>query len=113
MFGALIRRSRTGGARRSPMARGRRSLRGRGKVLDWLKGAAKSVHGFVKKHKLLSRGGDWLQKSGMVADPKLSAALGLATKGAALAGYGRRKARIGMGVRLAGGALRLAGARRY
>jgi hypothetical protein len=95
------------------MARGRRSLRGRGKVLDWLKGAAKSIHTFAKKHKLLSRGGKMLQESGLVNNPKLATALALATKGADLAGYGRRTARRGMGIRLAGGALRLAGAKRY
>ena len=54
-----------------------------------------------------------LMDSGIVANPKMAAALGLATKGASMAGYGRRSARRGMGVRLAGGALRLAGARRY
>ena len=95
------------------MSRGRRSLRGKGKVWDWVKGAAKSIHGFVKKNKLLSKGGNWLQQSGLVNDPRLATALSMATKGASMAGYGRRRARLGMGVRLAGGALRLAGARRY
>lgn len=54
-----------------------------------------------------------LMDSGIVSNPKMAAALGLATKGATMAGYGRRRARMGLGVRLAGGALRLAGARRY
>ena len=95
------------------MSRGRRSLRGRGKFLDWIKGAAKTVGGFLKKHQILSKGGNWLQQSGIVNDPRLKMALGAATSLAKKAGYGRRSARRGMGVRLAGGALRLAGARRY
>lgn len=97
-------------SKRSPYSRGRRSLRGRGKVWDWIKGAAKTVGNFAKKHQLVSKGLGWLQKSGIVSNPLLSSAVGLASKGASMAGYGRR---MGRGVRLAGGALRLAGARRY
>ena len=95
------------------MSRGRRSLRGKGAAWDWIKNAAKTIHGFVKKNKLLSKGGNWLQQSGLVNDPRLKMALSGATSLASKAGYGRRSARRGMGVRLAGGALRLAGARRY
>jgi hypothetical protein len=100
-------------SKRSPYSRGRRSLRGKGSALNWIKNAAKSIHGFVKKNKLLSKGGNWLASSGLVNDPRLKMALAGATSLASKAGYGRRRARMGMGVRLAGGALRLAGARRY
>lgn len=95
------------------MSRGRRSLRGKGAAWTWIKNAAKTIHGFVKKNRLLSKGGNWLQQSGLVNDPRLKMALSGATSLASKAGYGRRSARRGMGVRLAGGALRLAGARRY
>jgi hypothetical protein len=75
----------------------RRSLRRRGKVADWFKQAAKDVGGFLKKHKILSRGGDFI-KSLNILPPAWNAGLGAATGVAKHYGYGRS----GRGVRLAG-----------
>jgi hypothetical protein len=77
----------------------RRSLRGRGKVADWFRQAFKDVGGFVKKHHLLSRGGNFL-KGLNVLPPQYNAALGVASNLAKKAGYGRMS---GRGTHLAGG----------
>ena len=79
----------------------RRSLRGRGKVADWFRQAAKDVGGFVKKHHLLSRGGNFL-KGLNVLPPQYNAALGVASGLAKKAGYGRM---AGRGTHLAGGSM--------
>lgn len=122
--------------RRSPHARGRRSLKGRG-LWSWLKKAASSVHDFVKKNKILSRAGKFIASTGVVP-PQYAAGLATATGVADKLGYGRhmRAQRLaGYGIGIAGrgkpspfiaslmksmhvkpkmgGALRLAGARRY
>ena len=101
--------------RRSVHSRGRRSLRGRG-LWSWLKKAAVNVHRFVKKHKVLSRAGRFIGSTGIVP-PQYAGGLAAATTVADKLGYGRRARAnrlAGRGLHsLAGGSLRLAGARRY
>ena len=78
----------------------RRKMRGRGKVMDWLKKA----HGFLRGSKLLSGIASQLGSAGVPYAGGVGTALGAL-------GYGRRKRR-GRGLGLAGGALKLAGAAR-
>lgn len=88
-----------------------RGRRGRGKVLNWLKKAGKNVNAWLKKTHALSRAGDFLLKQGLIP-PQYSTQAGLALQGLKTAGYGKKK-RSGRGLGLAGGALRLAGARYF
>jgi len=80
----------------------RRSLRGRGKILDWFKQAAKDVGGFLKRNKILSKGGEFIRGLN-VLPPQWNSALGVATNLAKKAGYGRRM--CGRGTHLAGGSM--------
>ena len=80
-------------------------MRGRGKVLDWLRGAATSVNSFLRDNKVLSKIGDTF--IGMVPQ-QYQAAANLGLQGVKLAGYGRKKGQrrrrmVGHGLRLAGG----------
>ena len=88
-------------------------MRGYGKFGKWLKKALKSVNRFLKKSKIISRVGSNLMENVPIQyRPIAMGALGMAKQ----AGYGRRRRRRpyrGSGVRLAGGALRLAGASYY
>ena len=77
-----------------PKARSRRKV-GRGKILDWIRGAASKVDGFLKKTKILSK-----ISSNFVGNP-----YGLAANTALNAiGYGRRRVggNLGHGLRRAG-----------
>ena len=88
--------------RRSPMAKSRRrSLRGRGTVAQWFQRAAKDVGGFLRRNKILSRGGDFIKSLGILP-PAWNAGLGVATGLAKKAGYGRMS---GNGTHLAGGSM--------
>ena len=77
-------------------------MRGRGKILDWLRGAAGSVNSFLRDNKVISKIGDTF--IGMVP-PQYQAAANLGLQGVKLAGYGKRGRRrvVGRGLRLAGG----------
>ena len=77
-------------------------MRGRGKVLDWLKKAGSSVNSWFRDNKVLSTVGDAL--IGLVP-PQYAAAANLGLQGVKLAGYGKRGRRrvVGRGLRLAGG----------
>ena len=77
----------------------RRSMRGKGKLLDWFKQAAKDVGGFLKRNKILSKGGEFIRGLN-VLPPQWNSALGVATGLAKKAGYGRMS---GHGTHLAGG----------
>jgi hypothetical protein len=81
--------------------------------MSWLSNAAAKVSPFLKQTGLISKAGNMIGQSGLVKNPMLQSLLAGATNQAASMGYGRRRARRGMGIKLAGGALRLAGARRY
>ena len=83
-------------------------MRGRGAVWDWIKGAAGKVNNFLRENKVISKLGDAFSHL-IPAQYQGVAQAGLA--GAKALGYGRRRRRTGRGYRLAGGALRLAGAR--
>ena len=72
----------------------RRRMRGRGKVMDFLKKAA----GFLKKHTIVSRVANGL--AGVLPAQYSSIASGVG-KAAGAVGYGRRR-RYGRGLRLAG-----------
>jgi len=113
---SVPRRSRSGYATYKPRkpARRMRGRRGRGKVWNWLKKAGKSVNHWLKKTHALSKAGDFLIKQGLVP-PQYAPQATMAIKAAKLAGYGKKKKtrRYGSGLGLAGGALRLAGARYY
>jgi len=96
-----------------------RGRRGRGKVLNWLKKAGKSVNKFLKRSHLLSKAGQFLLDQHLVP-PQYAPQASMAIKAAKMAGYGSRgygkkkqTRRYGSGLGLAGGALRLAGARYY
>ena len=87
-----------------------RRLRGRGKLIDWMKNAGARVNTWLKSSKALSRAGDFALQSGLVPQ-QYRAILGNAVDLARSKGYGRRmRPYRGKGVNLAGGALRLAGA---
>lgn len=99
---------------RSIARKPRRSLRGRGKVLDWIKRTAPKVNAFLKRTHLLSKLGDM----GVNLVPAQYRGLADSALGAVkAAGYGRRRRAArpytGRGLNLGGGALRLAGARMY
>ena len=79
----------------------RRSLRGKGKVADWFRQAARDVGGFLRRNKILSKGGAFLQGLN-VLPPQWNSALGVATGLAKKAGYGRMS---GSGTHLAGGSM--------
>jgi hypothetical protein len=89
-----------------------RGRRGRGKVGAWLKKAGKSVNAWLKKTHALSKAGQFLLKEGLVP-AQYAPQAAMALKGVQMAGYGRKKKRYGSGLGLAGGALRLAGARYF
>ena len=75
---------------------GRRRMRGRGKVMDFLK----KVGGFLKKHKIVSRVAGGLAS---VLPPQYSGIASGVQKAASALGYGRRRRRMrGNGLRLAG-----------
>lgn len=76
-----------------------RRMRGGG-IGDWLRKA----HDFIKKNKLISRAGSALGN--------LHPGFARAGQVAKVLGYGRRRRHMGGALGLAGGALRLAGARR-
>ena len=106
---------------RKPTTRQRRmrGRRGRGKVLNWLKKAGKSVNHWLRKTHALSKAGQFLLKEGLVP-AQYAPQAAMALKGVQMAGYGKKKRgvrsnkmRYGSGLGLAGGALRLAGARYY
>ena len=100
-------------ARRSTKAaprkrgRGKRGMRGRGAIWDWVKSTAGKVNSYLRENKVLSKVGDALIG---IVPPQYQTAANLGLQGVKLAGYGRRR-KTGRGYRLAGGALRLAGAR--
>jgi len=77
----------------------RNQMRGKG-LFDWIKKA----HDFIKKHKLIST------VSGALSH--LHPAVAATHRISSLAGYGRRR-HMGGSLRVAGGALRLSGARGY
>jgi hypothetical protein len=94
---------------------GHRRMKGRGKILEWIKGAIPKVDGWLKKTQLLSKLGNFASSTGLVPAQYQGLLTG-ATSGLQKLGYGRRMGRgkrmyCGRGIRLAGGALRLAGAR--
>ena len=93
-------------------ARRMRGRRGRGKVLNWLKKAGKNVNNWLRKTHALSKAGQFLLKEGLVP-AQYAPQAAMALQGVKMAGYGRKKKRYGRGLGLAGGALRLAGARYY
>lgn len=68
----------------SRSGRGRRTRRGRGKVWNWIKGAAGKVNNFLKSNKVISRAAPMLGSLGV---PGASA---IGTAAGAL-GYGRRR----------------------
>ena len=80
----------------------RRSLRGRGKVADWFSRAGRDINSFLKRSKILSKGGEFIRGLN-VLPPQWNAALGAATGLAKRSGYGRRM--CGRGTHLAGGPL--------
>jgi len=80
----------------------RRSLRGRGKVADWFKQAGRDINSFLKRSKILSKGGEFIRGLN-VLPPQWNAALGAATGLAKRTGYGRRM--CGRGTHLAGGSM--------
>jgi hypothetical protein len=73
----------------------RRTLKGRGRILDWLKRA--NTH--LRKTKMLSKLGSRYGKSGLPYAGSVGTAAGIAQS----LGYGRRRAIKGRGLRLAGG----------
>jgi len=79
----------------------RRSMRGKGKLADWFKQAAKDVGGFLKRNKILSKGGEFIRDLN-VLPPQCNAALGAAIGVAKKYGYGRMS---GHGTHLAGGSM--------
>lgn len=88
-----IRRSRKSKGRGIVTARGKR-MRGRGKVMDWLKNAAQWVKTNVRDKHVISRVSGALSKAGVpYADKVYEASNSL--------GWGRRR-RHGRGLRLAG-----------
>ena len=90
-----------------------RKMRGRGKFIDWVKNAGQKVNSWLKGSKAISRAGDFALKSGFVPQ-QYQALLSNAVDIARTNGYGRRgRVYRGRGIGLAGGALRLAGARMY
>ncbi len=97
-------------------ARGTRGMRGRGKVWDWIRGAAGKVNDFLRQHKVISRLGDAFIGS---VPPQYQTVAQAGLQGVKKVGYGRRRRQTGRGLgimtgrgtRLSGGALRLAGAR--
>ena len=90
-----------------------RKMRGRGKFIDWVKNAGQKVNSWLKSSKALSRAGDFALQSGLVPQ-QYRAILGNAVDLARTNGYGRRgRVYRGRGIGLAGGSLRLAGARMY
>jgi hypothetical protein len=110
---AGMKRPKAYGYKPRKPARRMRGRRGRGKVLNWLKRAGKSVNKWLKKTHALSRAGDFLLKQGIIP-AQYAPQAAMALKGVQMAGYGRKKkTRYGSGLGLAGGALRLAGARYY
>ena len=113
------RRSRAYGYKPRKPARRMRGRRGRGKVLNWLKKAGKNVNAWLKKTHALSKAGGFLLKQGLIP-AQYAPQAGLALQGLKMAGYGNRgygkkkqTRRYGSGLGLAGGALRLAGARYF
>ena len=98
---------------RAKSTRKPRRLAGRGRIIDWVRRTAPKVNAWLQKTKVLSRLGDLgigfvPQQYRPLADTALAAAK--------TARYGRRRsarAMYGRGVGIAGGALRLAGARSY
>ena len=88
--------------------RGKRGMRGRGAVWDWIKGAAGKVNSFLRDNKVISKLGDAFIN---MVPPQYRTAAEVGLQGAKSLGYGRRRRRTGRGYRLAGGALRLAGLR--
>ncbi len=93
-----------------------RRMWGRGKLGEWLRNAGQRVNSWLKSTKALSRAGDFALQSGLVP-PQYRAMLGSAVDLAKSKGYGRRRRvtapYLGQGLRLAGGSLRLAGARSW
>ncbi len=67
--------------------RKRRKQQGKGPAWDWIKKAAKDVHGFVKDKKLISKGLNALASSGITP---YSAGFSRAATVASNLGYGKR-----------------------
>lgn len=67
----------------------RRKQQGEGPVWDWIKKAAKDVHGFVKNNKLISRGAAALAP---IAGPYSGTVNRIGNTASAL-GYGRKRRR--------------------
>jgi len=69
-------------------------MRGRGKVLDWFKQAGRDIGAFLKRTKILSKGGEFVRNLNILP-PKWNAGLGFATNLAKTQGYGVRLAGSG------------------
>ena len=74
---------------------GKRRMRGRGKVMDFLRKAA----GFLKRNKIVSRVANGLAS---VLPPQYAGIAKSVGAAAGSIGYGRRRRRFGRGLRLAG-----------
>ena len=79
-----------------------RKMKGRGKFKQFLGKA----NDFLKKSKILSKLGNAYSKYGSLAGLPYTGMVGNAASIAKQAGYGRRKRRVGSGLRVAGGSVR-------
>ena len=80
-------------------------LKGKGKFTDFLNKA----NGFLKKSQILSKLGGMYSKIGQVLPLPYAGTVGTAAGFANKMGYGRRRKRVGKGLRVAGGSVRRGG----